>query len=142
MSTRALIVRVNKITKCIEYGQTYMDGYNNTLLLNEFHKNSKSVGEIFDRLTTSEHPDKFGGYGHGIHHINSDGKIVWFENESYNCGTCSIDEFEKIMLSFDYPEYASFWGGRKWHNFVLDDNKDRKRFGRFVNNKLKKLFNQ
>ena len=128
MSTRALIIGKSKDGK-YHYGQTHYDGMDNLEWLQKNMSDDDKVEKFLHYMT--EGCDE-GGEGHGISSLSYersyvDGRLVrhndkpfvnWYE-DGYNCG---ISKTKKAILEdvkkgyFDYPEYISYWDGKKWKN--------------------------
>lgn len=138
MSTRALIIGKSKDGQ-YHYGQTHYDGMDN---LEWLQKNMNDVDKVEEFLHYMTEGCAEGGEGHGISflgyersqadkegvadyvflgHIEYDynkPKIEWYE-DGYNCG---ISKTKKAILEmkkqgyFDFPEYISYWDGKKWKN--------------------------
>ena len=128
MSTRALIIGKSKDGQ-YHYGQTHYDGMDNLEWLQKNMSDDDKVEEFLHYMT--EGCDE-GGEGHGISSLSYersyvDGRLVrhndkpfvnWYE-DGYNCG---ISKTKKAILEdvkkgyFDFPEYISYWDGKKWKN--------------------------
>ena len=136
MSTRALIIGKDKSGK-YHYGQTHWDGYQNLEWLQKHMNDVDKVEEFLHYMTEG---CEEGGEGHGISSLwyekepvqvvgtwvnyidkrpNYDKpKVEWYE-DGYNCG---ISKTKKAILEmkkqgyFDFPEYISYWDGKKWKN--------------------------
>lgn len=132
MSTRALIIGKSKDGQ-YHYGQTHSDGMDNLEWLQKNMNDPDKVEEFLHYMTEG---CKDGGEGHGISylgyeekkvknglfgHIEYDynkPKVEWCE-DGYNCGIAKTKK-EVIELKkncyFDFPEYISYWDGKKWKN--------------------------
>ena len=132
MSTRALIIGKDKSGK-FHYGQTHYDGDENLEWLQKHMNDVDKVEEFLHYMTEG---CEEGGEGHGISSLwyeYKEGcettfgcrpydydkpKINWYE-DGYNCG---IVKTKKAVLElkkqgyFDFPEYISYWDGKKWKN--------------------------
>ena len=132
MATRALIIGKSKDGQ-YHYGQTHWDGMDN---LEWLQKNMNDVDKVEEFLHYMTEGCAEGGEGHGISSLGyekkntSDGlfgriqydynkpKVEWYE-EGYNCGIAKtkkeVLELRKARY-FDFPEYISYWDGKKWKN--------------------------
>lgn len=138
MSTRALIIGKSKDGR-YHYGQTHFDGDDNLEWLQKNMNDPDKVEEFLHYMTEG---CADGGEGHGISFLgyersqaDKDGvadyvffgrveydynkpKVEWYD-EGYNCG---ISKTKKAILEmkkngyFDFPEYISYWDGKKWKN--------------------------
>ena len=137
MSTRALIIGKSKDGQ-YHYGQTLFDGMDN---LKWLQKNMNDVEKVEEFLHYMTEGCAEGGEGHGISHLGYEKehveaigayglkyidkrpnynkpKVEWYE-DGYNCG---ISKTKKAILEmvkarhFDFPEYISYWDGKKWKN--------------------------
>lgn len=132
MATRALIIGKSKDGQ-YHYGQTHWDGMDN---LEWLQKNMNDVDKVEEFLHYLTEGCADGGEGHGISSLGyekkntRDGlfgrieydynkpKVEWYD-EGYNCG---ISKTKKAILEmkkqgyFDFPEYISYWDGKKWKN--------------------------
>ena len=117
MSTRALIIGKYK-NGLYHYGQTKYDGMDN---LEWLQKNMSDANKVEDFLHYMTEGCEEGGEGHGISSLwynNNEPYIKWYE-DGYNCG---ISKTKKAILDmvkarhFDFPEYISYWDGKKWKN--------------------------
>lgn len=132
MSTRALIIGKSKDGQ-YHYGQTHWDGMEN---LKWLQKNMNDVDKVEEFLHYMTEGCAEGGEGHGISSLWYEGKqtgdgffgrveydfdkpiVNWYE-DGYNCG---ISKTKKAILEmvkarhFDFPEYISYWDGKKWKN--------------------------
>jgi hypothetical protein len=132
MSTRALIIGKSKDGQ-YHYGQTHYDGMDNLEWLQKHMSDVDKVEEFLHYMTEG---CADGGEGHGISSLWYEGKqtgdgffgrveydydkpiVNWYE-EGYNCG---ISKTKKAILEmkkqgyFDFPEYISYWDGKKWKN--------------------------
>ena len=136
MATRALIIGKSKDGQ-YHYGQTHWDGMNN---LRWLQKNMNDVDKVEEFLHYMTEGCADGGEGHGISSLwyekepvqvvgtwvnyidkrpNYDKPIVnWYE-DGYNCGISKTKEAILEMVKaghFDFPEYISYWDGKKWKN--------------------------
>lgn len=129
MATRALIIGKDKSGK-YHYGQTMFDGMDN---LEWLRKNMNDVDKVEDFLHyITEGIEDCSGDGHGIDCLTYKRTITGFRLKydetqpiiewregGYNCG---ISKTKKAVLElvkqrhFDYPEYISYWDGKKWKN--------------------------
>lgn len=132
MSTRALIIGKSKDGQ-YHYGQTHFDGMDNLEWLQKNMNDVDKVEEFLHYMTEGCADD---GEGHGISFLGyekknaRDGlfgrieydynkpKIEWYD-EGYNCGIAKTKK-EVLELKkarhFDFPEYISYWDGKKWKN--------------------------
>ena len=132
MSTRALIIGKSKDGQ-YHYGQTHYDGMDN---LEWLQKNMNDVDKVEEFLHYMTEGCADGGEGHGISFLGyekknaSNGlfgriqydynkpKIEWYE-DGYNCGIAKTKK-EVLELKknryFDFPEFISYWDGKKWKN--------------------------
>lgn len=137
MSTRALIIGKSKDGQ-YHYGQTHFDGMDNLEWLQKNMNDPDKVEEFLHYMTEG---CAEGGEGHGIsslwyeeepvevvgtYGVNYIGKrpnynkpkVKWYE-DGYNCGIAKTKK-EVLELKkncyFDYPEYISYWDGKKWKN--------------------------
>jgi hypothetical protein len=132
MSTRALIIGKSKDGQ-YHYGQTHFDGMDNLEWLQKNMNDPDKVEEFLHYMTEG---CADGGEGHGISFLGyekknaSNGlfgrieydynkpKVEWYE-DGYNCGIAKTKK-EVLELKkncyFDYPEYISYWDGKKWKN--------------------------
>ena len=136
MGTRALIIGKSKDGQ-YHYGQTHWDGMNN---LRWLQKNMNDVDKVEEFLHYMTEGCAAGGEGHGISSLwyekepvqvvgtwvnyidkrpnYNKPKVEWYE-DGYNCG---ISKTKKAILEmvkaghFDFPEYISYWDGKKWKN--------------------------
>lgn len=132
MATRALIIGKSKDGQ-YHYGQTHWDGMEN---LEWLQKHMSDVDKVEEFLHFMTEGCAEGGEGHGISSLwyerkqtgdgffgrveyDYDKPIVnWYE-DGYNCG---ISKTKKAILEmkkkgyFDFPEYISYWDGKKWKN--------------------------
>ncbi len=137
MSTRALIIGKSKDGQ-YHYGQTHFDGMDN---LEWLQKNMNDVDKVEEFLHYMTEGCADGGEGHGISFLGYEKepveavgayglkyidkrpnynkpKVEWYE-DGYNCG---ISKTKKAILEmvkaghFDFPEYISYWDGKKWKN--------------------------
>ena len=128
MATRALIIGKSRDGQ-YHYGQTHWDGDENTEWL---QKNMNDVNKVEEFLHYMTEGCAEGGEGHGISSLSYEKtykdysviyhedkpKIDWYD-EGYNCG---ISKTKKAILEmvksgyFDFPEYISYWDGKKWKN--------------------------
>ena len=131
MSTRALIIGKSKDGR-YHYGQTHFDGDDNLEWLQTNMNDVDKVEDFLHQMTEGCDNDESGDAGHGISSLsyeqtyknykiiyNKDKpKIEWCD-EGYNCG---ISKTKKAILEmvkegyFDFPEYISYWDGKKWKN--------------------------
>ena len=117
MSTRALIIGKDK-NGIYHYGQTKCDGMDN---LEWLQKNMSDVDNVEDFLHYMTEGCEDGGEGHGISSLwynNNEPYIEWYE-DGYNCGIAKTkkDILEMVKARhFDFPEYISYWDGKKWKN--------------------------
>ena len=132
MSTRALIIGKDKSGK-FHYGQTHYDGDENLEWLQKHMSDVDKVEEFLHYMTEG---CEEGGEGHGISSLwyeykegcettfgrrpyDYDKPIVNWYDEGYNCG---VSKTKKAILEmvkaghFDFPEYISYWDGKKWKN--------------------------
>ena len=132
MATRALIIGKDKSGK-FHYGQTHYDGDENLEWLQKHMNDVDRVEEFLHYMTEG---CEEGGEGHGISSLwyeykegcettfglrpyDYDKPIVNWYDEGYNCG---ISKTKKAILEmvkarhFDFPEYISYWDGKKWKN--------------------------
>ena len=137
MSTRALIIGKSKDGQ-YHYGQTHYDGMDN---LEWLQKNMNDVDKVEDFLHYMTEGCADGGEGHGISYLGYERepveavgayglkyidnrpnynkpKVEWYD-EGYNCGIAKtkkeVFELRKARY-FDFPEYISYWDGKKWKN--------------------------
>ena len=137
MSTRALIIGKSKDGQ-YHYGQTHYDGMDN---LEWLQKNMSDVDKVEEFLHYMTEGCAEGGEGHGIsslwyeeepvqvvgtYGVNyidkrpnyNKPKVEWYE-DGYNCGIAKtkkeVLELKKARY-FDFPEYISYWDGKKWKN--------------------------
>ena len=128
MATRALIIGKSKDGQ-YHYGQTHWDGMDNLEWLQTNMNDGDKVEEFLHYMTEG---CADGGEGHGISSLSYEKtykdfsvtyhkdkpKIEWYD-EGYNCG---IAKTKKEILElkkqgyFDFPEYISYWDGKKWKN--------------------------
>jgi hypothetical protein len=132
MATRALIIGKSKDGQ-YHYGQTFFDGMDN---LEWLQKNMNDVDKVEEFLHYMTEGCADGGEGHGIRFLGYEKKkendglfgryeydynkpnVEWYD-EGYNCG---IAKTKKAILEmkkqgyFDFPEYISYWDGKKWKN--------------------------
>ena len=128
MSTRALIIGKDK-AGLYHYGQTHFDGDENLEWL-QINMNDPDKVEEFLHYMTEGCAE--GEEGHGISSLcyekhwegmkliyeKDKPKINWYD-DGYNCG---ISKTKKAILEmvknrfFDFPEYISYWDGKKWKN--------------------------
>lgn len=128
MSTRALIIGKDK-AGLYHFGQTSCDGDENLEWLQTNMNDVEKVEEFLHYMTEG---CAEGGEGHGISSLwyeqhwegmklvyeKDKPKIDWYE-DGYNCG---ISKTKKAVLEmvkrghFDFPEYISYWNGKKWKN--------------------------
>ena len=128
MGTRALIIGKDKSGK-FHYGQTHWDGMDNLEWLQKNMNDADKVEEFLHYMTEG---CADGGEGHGISSLSYEKtykdysviyhedkpKIDWYD-EGYNCG---VSKTKKAILEmvkadyFDFPEYISYWDGKKWKN--------------------------
>lgn len=128
MSTRALIIGKDK-AGLYHFGQTSCDGDENLEWLQTNMNDLEKVEEFLHYMTEG---CAEGGEGHGISSLwyeqhwegmklvyeKDKPKIDWYE-DGYNCG---ISKTKKAVLEmvkrghFDFPEYISYWNGKKWKN--------------------------
>ena len=128
MSTRALIIGKDK-AGLYHFGQTSCDGDENLEWLQTNMNDVEKVEEFLHYMTEG---CAEGGDGHGISSLwyeqhwegmklvyeKDKPKIDWYE-DGYNCG---ISKTKKAVLEmvkrghFDFPEYISYWNGKKWKN--------------------------
>ena len=130
MSTRALIIGKSKDGK-YHYGQTHYDGMDNLEWLQKNMNDADNVEEFLHYMTEG---CADGGEGHGISYLGYEEKnarngffgcveydydkpkIEWYD-EGYNCGIAKTKK-EVLELKknryFDFPEYISYWDGKKW----------------------------
>lgn len=128
MSTHALIIGKDK-AGLYHYGQTHFDGMDNLEWLQKNMNDPDKVEEFLHYMTEG---CVEGGEGHGISSLcyekhweglrlvyeKDKPKIDWYE-DGYNCG---ISKTKKAILEmvkarhFDFPEYISYWNGKKWKN--------------------------
>ena len=131
MSTRALIIGKSKDGR-YHYGQTHFDGDDNLEWLQTNMNDVDKVEDFLHYMTEGCDNDESGDAGHSISSLsyeqtynnykiiyNKDKpKIDWYD-EGYNCG---ISKTKKAILEmvkegyFDFPEYISYWDGKKWKN--------------------------
>ena len=137
MSTRALIIGKSKDGQ-YHYGQTHYDGMDN---LEWLQKNMSDVDKVEEFLHYMTEGCAEGGEGHGIsslwyekepvevvgtYGVNyidkrpnyTKPKVEWYE-DGYNCGISKTKKaiLEKVKAGhFDFPEYISYWDGKKWKN--------------------------
>ena len=132
MSTRALIIGKDKSGK-FHYGQTHYDGDENLEWLQKHMNDVDKVEEFLHYMTEG---CEEGGEGHGISSLwyeykdggettfgrrpyDYDKPIVNWYDDGYNCG---VSKTKKAILEmvkdsfFDFPEYISYWDGKKWKN--------------------------
>lgn len=127
MSTRALIIGKAK-DGTYRYGQSKYDGDRNTEWLQKNMTDPEKVDEFLRYLTEGGED----GDGHGISCLGykrvgsyldykydyDQPKIEWYD-ESYNCGISKTKKAVMEMVKrryFDFPEYISYWDGKKWKN--------------------------
>lgn len=130
MATRALIIGKSKDGQ-YHYGQTHWDGMDN---LEWLQTNMNDVDKVEDFLHYMTEGCAGGGEGHGISSLsyerthegfsvryNKDKpKIDWYDY-GYNCG---ISKTKKAVLEmvksgyFDFPEYISYWDGKKMEEYL------------------------
>ena len=142
MSTRALIIGKIKDGQ-YHYGQSHFDGMDNLEWLQKNMNDPDKVEEFLHYMTEG---CAEGGEGHGICYLGYEEKrnglsgrieydynkglfgrvvydynkpkIEWYE-DGYNCGIAktkkAVLELKKARY-FDYPEYISYWDGKKWKN--------------------------
>ena len=128
MSTRALIIGKDK-AGLYHYGQTHFDGDENLEWLQTNMNDPEKVEEFLHYMTEG---CAEGGEGHGISSLwyeehwegmklvyeKDKPKIDWYEDGYY----CGISKTKKAILEmvkkgyFDFPEYISYWNGKKWKN--------------------------
>ena len=128
MSTRALIIGKDK-AGLYHYGQTHFDGDENLEWLQTNMSDPDKVEEFLHYMTEG---CADGGEGHGISSLwyeehwegmklvyeKDKPKIDWYEDGYY----CGISKTKKAILEmvkkgyFDFPEYISYWNGKKWKN--------------------------
>ena len=128
MGTRALIIGKDK-AGLYHYGQTHFDGDENLEWLQTNMNDPEKVEEFLHYMTEG---CAEGGEGHGISSLwyekhwegmklvyeKDKPKIEWYE-DGYNCG---ISKTKKAILEmvkaryFDFPQYISYWNGKKWKN--------------------------
>lgn len=132
MSTRALIIGKSKDGR-YHYGQTHFDGDDN---LEWLQTNMNDVDKVEDFLHYMTEGCADGGEGHGISFLGYEKKNVrnglfgrieydynkpkveWYE-DGYNCGIAKTKKEILEMVKdgfFDFPEYISYWDGKKWKN--------------------------
>ena len=135
MSTRALIIGKSKDGR-YHYGQTHYDGMDNLEWLQKNMNDPDKVEEFLHYMTEGCDNDESGDAGHGISFLGYEeknvrngffGRIeydynkpkVEWNDEGYNCGIAKTKK-EVLELKkncyFDYPEYISYWDGKKWKN--------------------------
>ena len=132
MSTRALIIGKSKDGQ-YHYGQTHFDGMDNLEWLQKNMNDPDKVEEFLHYMTEG---CADGGEGHGISFLDYEKKnaskglfgrieydynkpkVEWYD-EGYNCGIVKTKK-EVLELKknryFDFPEYISYWDGKKWKN--------------------------
>ena len=128
MSTRALIIGKDK-AGLYHYGQTHFDGDENLEWLQTNMNDPDKVEEFLHYMTEG---CTEGREGHGISSLcyekhweglklvyeKDKPKIDWYEDGYY----CGISKTKKAILEmkkqgyFDFPEYISYWDGKKWKN--------------------------
>ena len=128
MSTRALIIGKDK-AGLYHYGQTHFDGDENLEWLQTNMNDPDKVEEFLHYMTEG---CAEGGEGHGISSLcyekhwegmklvyeKDKPKIDWYE-DGYYCGISNTKEAILEMKKqgyFDFPEYISYWDGKKWKN--------------------------
>lgn len=131
MSTRALIIGKSKDGR-YHYGQTHFDGDDNLEWLQTNMNDVDKVEDFLHYMTEGCDNDESGDAGHGIsslsyeqtyknykiiYHMDKP-KIDWYD-EGYNCGISNTKKAILEMINrgyFDFPEYISYWDGKKWKN--------------------------
>lgn len=128
MSTRALIIGKDKSGR-YHYGQTKYDGMDN---LEWLQRNMNDADKVEDFLHYMTEGVEEGGEGHGISFLGyevtggwlnrktdkSKPYVDWYE-DGYNCGIAKTKKEVLEMVKaryFDFPEYISYWDGKKWKN--------------------------
>lgn len=112
MSTRAIIIR-KSADGCIEYAQTKYDGMDNTATLNKHYREQGIIDELFRRMSVQglsslyETLEKCDWYDEGDLYFY--GKEAPFD--------FTISSVRRWLDAFDFPEFASVWDGREWHDF-------------------------
>ena len=124
MSTRAVIIRKSPGKNEIQFGQTKLDGYNNTAILNKHWQDPEKVDALFEKLV---------GQDKGISSLAEDMEETdWYE-DGYNCGERQVivwtsydypepyKAMQFIRESFDWAEYARVYFNSKWYDFDTRD---------------------
>jgi hypothetical protein len=129
MATRALIIGKSKDGQ-YHYGQTHWDGDENLEWLQTNMADEDKVEEFLHYMTEG---CADGGEGHGISCLTYEKtpgenfrmiyhkdkpKVEWYD-DGYNCGISKTKKAILEMVSqgyFDFPEYISYWDGKKWKN--------------------------
>lgn len=120
MATRALIIAKGKDGK-YHYGQSLYDGFRN---LEWLQKNMNDADKVEDFISIMTDGCAEGGEGLGVRFFGYDRKhdnkpIIDWLDDGYNCGIAKtkkeVLELEKARY-FDFPDYISYWDGKKWKN--------------------------
>ena len=153
MATHALIIGKSKDGQ-YHYGQTHWDGDENTVWLQKHMSDVDKVEEFLHYMTEG---CAEGGEGHGIScltyersqaEVDKEGpadylflgryeyeydftkpKVEWYI-DGFNCG---IAKTKKAILEmvrdrfFEFPEYISYWDGKKWKNVTKSQIPRKKR---------------